>query len=109
MVAMSPEDSMTTKRPSPLMPLAKEWRATGPGTGVGEGVAAGVGVGEAAGTGGMVVEVICRTNESGVGLMVCACARAAMPSRMTRSAERAAAARDRRKACFTKNPPNGIR
>jgi hypothetical protein len=50
---MSPDDSITTKRPLPLTSLAKELRGMGTGVAVGVGVVEGVGVGVA----GMVVEV----------------------------------------------------
>src|ERR1044071_1372760 len=72
LVAMSAFDSMTTKRPLPLMSPAKElrWMMTvWPGVGLGVGVGDGVGVGLAA---GCVVAVIWKMAVSGVGVSVCA-------------------------------------
>ena len=82
------------------------------GVGVGVGVAVGVGV--EAGMNGIVVRVICATKWSGVGESAEVCARDAgtrdeETKAPTRNASISAAAprRDGRKACFTKNPPNG--
>src|SRR5688572_2030959 len=103
---MSPVDSMTTKRPLPLMSAAKESRATGAGVAPGVGVAVGVGDGVGVGIAGMVVEVIWKMAVSGDDESVCA-REAAAPPRTAASAKTAAHARDKRKACFTKNPPDG--
>jgi hypothetical protein len=89
------------------MSPANELRGTATGVGVGVGVVVGVGVGVAVGvgTGGMVVEVTCKISESGVGERVCARVPVKAPQRI-KSATTAAPGRDRRKACFTNNPPN---
>src|SRR5687767_12319987 len=102
---MSPVDSMTTKRPAPLMSPAKESRARGRGVAPGVGVVVGVGEGVGVANPGTVVEVIWKMAVSGDGESVCARV-AAAPPKTTASAKTAAHARDRRKACFTKNPPD---
>jgi hypothetical protein len=100
---MSPVDSMTTKRPLPLMSLANELRwMSGAGVGDGDGDGTGVGVKFASGS----VLVICRTAESGVALGVWACAKISEP-RKKASAVQLALTLDRRKACFTKNLRTG--
>ena len=109
-VEMSPVDSMTTKRPSPLTSPTNESRESGAGVGngvaVGEGVGEGVGVGVAGGGAGIVLFVIWKMAVSGVGESVCARALAAEAAKRIASAKAAAAGRGRRKACFTKNPPS---
>jgi hypothetical protein len=107
LVAMSPVDSMTTKRPLPLMSPANESRASGAGVGPGVGVVAGVAVGVGVGVPGMVVWVIWKMAVSGVAESVCARAGAAAAPKTAASAATSAQARDRRKACFTKIPPDG--
>jgi len=79
------------------------------GAGVAPGVGVVVGVGDGVGVAcpGMVVEVIWKTATSGDGESVCARAESVAAPKTAASATRAAHARYRRKACFTKNPPDG--
>ena len=67
---------------------------------MGEGEATGVGVKGGVGT----VSAICTTTLSGVALADCARALGEATPERSRSAR--APDQDRRKACFTKNPPN---